>query len=135
MKRFPFDAVKIDRAFTREVTNRPEDASLTKAIIAMARALDMQTVAEGVETEGQLRFLRRHGCDAIQGYFFSRPLPADELTALLRNGKQLYPSDSNKPDSTRTLAPVDKEHLSAALRAFVSIPHHPSLTPRGALKH
>jgi len=89
LRRFPIDVVKIDRSFINDVTESAEDASLTKAIIAMGRSLNMKTVAEGVETEAQLKFLINHQCDAIQGYYFSRPLPADALTELLREGKHI----------------------------------------------
>jgi EAL domain-containing protein (putative c-di-GMP-specific phosphodiesterase class I) len=63
--------------------------ALTRTIIAMARALDIRTIAEGVETPGQLKFLRDNACDAMQGYYFSRPLPVAEMTALLREGTRL----------------------------------------------
>ena len=66
-----------------------DDAALARAIIAMARSLNMSTVAEGVETLGQLGFLIRNHCDAMQGYHFSRALPADEMSALLLEGKRL----------------------------------------------
>ena len=89
LKRFPIDVVKIDRAFVRDVTVNADDAALTRAIIAMARSLNMSTVAEGVETLGQLSFVIGNGCDAMQGYYFSRPLPVDEMTALLRDGRHL----------------------------------------------
>jgi EAL domain-containing protein (putative c-di-GMP-specific phosphodiesterase class I) len=89
LKRFPIDVVKIDRAFVRDVTVSSDDAALTLAIIAMARSLNMSTVAEGVETLGQLSFLIRNRCDAMQGYHFSRALPVDETSALLLEGKRL----------------------------------------------
>ena len=89
LKRFPIDVVKIDRAFVRDVTVSADDAALARAIIAMARSLNMSTVAEGVETLGQLSFLIRNHCDAMQGYHFSRALPADEMSALLLEGKRL----------------------------------------------
>jgi len=79
LKRFPLDALKIDRAFISEVTENPEDAAIVRAILAMAHALRLKVVAEGVETEKQLRFLRKIGCDEIQGYLLSKPLPADEF--------------------------------------------------------
>jgi EAL domain-containing protein (putative c-di-GMP-specific phosphodiesterase class I) len=84
LKGFPVDTVKIDRSFIRELTSDPDDASLTAAIISMAKALSLRVVAEGVETEEQLAFLREHGCDEAQGYLFSRPLPAEEATEYLR---------------------------------------------------
>jgi diguanylate cyclase (GGDEF)-like protein/PAS domain S-box-containing protein len=91
LRRFPIDIVKIDQAFTRDLELNTDAAALTRAIIAMARSLAMKTVAEGVETEGQLEFLRDNNCDAMQGYYFSRPLPANELTALLQSGKHIPP--------------------------------------------
>jgi EAL domain-containing protein (putative c-di-GMP-specific phosphodiesterase class I) len=84
LKRFHFDKVKIDRSFVRDVPHDADDASLTRAIIAMARSLGLTTIAEGVETAGQLDFLLREGCDGIQGYLFSAPLPAAQTSALLR---------------------------------------------------
>ncbi len=76
---FPIDIVKIDRSFTRDVPGNPDDSALVKAIIAMAHGLNKKVVAEGVETTEQLAFLREHGCDAIQGYLFSKPVPIEEL--------------------------------------------------------
>jgi diguanylate cyclase (GGDEF)-like protein len=97
LKRFPIDVVKIDRAFVRDVTVSADDAALTRAIIAMARSLNMSTVAEGVETLGQLDFLIRNGCDAMQGYHFSRALAVDEMSALLLEGKRLAIASSVEP--------------------------------------
>lgn len=79
LKRFPIDTLKIDRSFIRDVTNNPDDAALTTAIIAMARSLNMQVIAEGVETAEQLVFLQRLGCTAAQGYLISRPMPIDDI--------------------------------------------------------
>ena len=89
LKRFPLDTLKIDGSFTRDVISDVDDAAITRAIITMAHYLDLSVVAEGVETEQQLQFLQAHGCDQIQGYYFSRPLPAEDCTALLRSGKRL----------------------------------------------
>ena len=83
LKRFPIDTLKIDQAFIRDVKVDHEDAALVKAIIAMAHGLGMDVVAEGVELQEQLEFLGANACDTIQGYLFSRPLPANELEALL----------------------------------------------------
>src|SRR5829696_8558363 len=82
LKRLPIDALKIDQSFVREATTDPDDAALVMAIITLAHNLRLRVVAEGVETEDQLRFLQLLRCDEIQGYFFSRPLPADKLVAL-----------------------------------------------------
>jgi diguanylate cyclase (GGDEF)-like protein len=83
LKHFPLDALKIDRSFVRELTTSPDDAAITTAIIAMAHALGLEVVGEGVETEAQRMVLRDQGCDAMQGYLFSRPVPAEELVPLL----------------------------------------------------
>ncbi|MEL6198835.1 MAG: EAL domain-containing protein, partial [Pseudomonadota bacterium] len=83
LRQFPLDALKIDRSF---VDDLPEDdaAAICSAIISMAQSLHLTVVAEGVENREQLDFLTRHDCDEIQGYFFSKPLPAAEFEAMLR---------------------------------------------------
>ena len=85
LKRFPIDVLKIDQGFIRDIPQSEDDMAISAAIIAMGHSLGMSVLAEGVETEGQLSFLRQRGCDAFQGYFCSRPLPADALAALLRS--------------------------------------------------
>jgi diguanylate cyclase (GGDEF)-like protein len=99
LKRFPFHIVKIDRAFVRDITQSPEDAAICSAVIAMAHQLNLTVVAEGVETEVQLSFLRLQDCDEMQGNLFSAAVPADDFTEQLRNFKQLgqprrWPRDS-----------------------------------------
>lgn len=84
LKRFKIYKLKIDQSFVHDITEDPEDKAIVGAIISMAGSLGMQTIAEGVETEGQLAFLREQGCDEVQGYYFSRPLPAEQFEALLR---------------------------------------------------
>ncbi|RKZ35817.1 MAG: hypothetical protein DRQ37_05580 [Gammaproteobacteria bacterium] len=76
LKRFPVDVIKIDRSFIRDVITDPSDASWVDAIIAIGRSLKLKVVAEGVETAEQLQFVRNHGCDLVQGHFFSEPIPA-----------------------------------------------------------
>jgi len=83
LKRFPIDTLKIDQAFIRDVKVDKEDAALVKAIIEMAHGLNMDVIAEGVEVQEQLDFLSANGCDTIQGFWFSRPLPAPEMEELL----------------------------------------------------
>jgi two-component system, sensor histidine kinase len=89
LKRFPMDVLKIDQSFTAEITSDEGALSITRAIIAMARSLNMITVAEGVETKEQLAVLGTLGCDVMQGYFISRPVPAADITAMLRDAAQL----------------------------------------------
>jgi EAL domain-containing protein (putative c-di-GMP-specific phosphodiesterase class I) len=83
LKRFPIDCLKIDCSFVREVTTDAGDAAITAAILFMAHSLKLDVVAEGVETQEQLDFLRCHRCDQVQGFFFSEPLPAAAATAIL----------------------------------------------------
>jgi diguanylate cyclase len=92
LKRFPIDVVKIDGSFVEDVADDPTDAAVVRAIIAMAHSLGMRVVAEGVETQQQLDFLRRPAvhdpglvdrCDEFQGFLFSRPAPADEVSRIL----------------------------------------------------
>jgi len=84
LKRFPFDNLKIDKSFINDIPLNEGDATLVLTIIAMAHSFKLKVVAEGVETQAQADFLTRNGCDEIQGYFFSRPLPASEMEQLLK---------------------------------------------------
>ncbi len=83
LKHFPLDTLKIDRTFVREITTDPDDAAITTAIIAMGHALGLRVVGEGVETAAHHAVLRRQGCDELQGYHFSRPVPAERFAAYL----------------------------------------------------
>lgn len=84
LKRFAVDRLKINQSFVRDISADPDDMAIVTAIIAMARSLQLTVTAEGVETEEQLSFLESLNCDDYQGYYFSRPIPADEMTKLLR---------------------------------------------------
>jgi len=86
LKRFPIDALKIDRSFIREVTTNADDAALATSIILMGRSLKLKVVAEGVETESQHSFLRIMQCDEAQGFLYSRPVPSEEAERFLREG-------------------------------------------------
>ena len=86
LKRFPVHALKIDRSFIDGIGRDTSDGAIVSALIAMSRGLRLTVVAEGVETEGQLRFLREEGCSQAQGFLFSRPLPAEDFAALVRAG-------------------------------------------------
>jgi diguanylate cyclase (GGDEF)-like protein len=86
LSRFPIDKLKIDIDFIREITNKSEDAVIALTIIRMAHSLKLEVIAEGVETAAQLAYLQQHGCDQVQGYYFSPPVPVREVEQLLREG-------------------------------------------------
>ncbi|MBL1176166.1 putative bifunctional diguanylate cyclase/phosphodiesterase [Pantanalinema sp. GBBB05] len=89
LKRFPIDVLKIDQSFVQDITTDTNDAAIAKAIIAMAQSLQLKVIAEGVETQEQYEFLRHNGCNAMQGYLFSRPLSSSDFVALLNSDKRL----------------------------------------------
>jgi diguanylate cyclase (GGDEF)-like protein/PAS domain S-box-containing protein len=84
LKQFPVSKLKIDRSFVRDVAVNPDDVAITTAIISMAKSLNLKVIAEGVEDEPQMSFLRAHHCDEIQGYYFSKPLAVDKVADKLR---------------------------------------------------
>ena len=84
LKRFPIDTLKIDQSFVRDITTDPDDAAIAKTIISMAHDMQLKVIAEGVETEAQKSFLQQRHCDEMQGYLFSRPVPAAEFETLFR---------------------------------------------------
>jgi len=86
LKRFPLDELKIDRSFISDLDTDADDAAIVTAIIAMGHGLGLSVVAEGVEAERQLAFLKQRGCEGYQGYLFSRPLAADDLYSLIGFG-------------------------------------------------
>lgn len=85
LKRLPLAQVKIDRSFVRDIVSDPNDAMIVDTIIAMSKAMGLQVIAEGVETEDQLEYLNRRGCHAFQGYLFSKPVPLDQFEEKLRS--------------------------------------------------
>jgi diguanylate cyclase (GGDEF)-like protein/PAS domain S-box-containing protein len=96
LRHFRVSKIKIDRVFIRDVAVNPDDAAITTAIISMAKSLRLKVIAEGVENEAQLSFLRAHHCDEIQGYYFSKPLAVDKVADKLR-GDSPEPHDERKP--------------------------------------
>ena len=84
LKRFPIDKLKVDQSFVRDITTDSDDAALCSAIISLAHKLGLTVIAEGVETEVQLAFLKEQGCAIMQGFHFSRPVAADDLIAFIR---------------------------------------------------
>ena len=100
LKRFPIDTLKIDRTFVRDISTDADDATLTRAIINLAQNLRLKVIAEGVETEDQLAFLRTNGCDEMQGYLFAKPAGAEECELMLREGRKLeFPRPGRKDKS------------------------------------
>ncbi|QSB18375.1 EAL domain-containing protein [Pseudomonas sp. 15A4] len=89
LKRFPIDTLKIDRMFIKDITSNHEDAAITRAVIVLAHELDLNVIAEGVETFDQLELLVKHGCDQIQGYLFSKPVTSDECAAMIKSSRTL----------------------------------------------
>ena len=88
LKRFPIDVLKIDRAFVRDITLNSDDASIVKAILALAKALNLHVIAEGIETREQYDYLKELGCDEGQGYMYARPMPLDDLLKFIREKQQ-----------------------------------------------
>jgi EAL domain-containing protein (putative c-di-GMP-specific phosphodiesterase class I) len=84
LQRFPLDTVKIDRSFVGDFVGASDDTGLADAIIAMGKSLSLTVVAQGVETKDQADFLRAHACDELQGFYFNKPLPADQFVQLMR---------------------------------------------------
>jgi diguanylate cyclase (GGDEF)-like protein len=120
LKHFLLDSLKINRSFVRNITTDPGDISITRAIITLAHSLQLRVVAEGVETEGQLTMLVANQCDVIQGHLFSEPRPADEITAMLREGRMLPDRLLNPATWQRTLLLVDDEaNVLAALKRLL----------------
>jgi EAL domain-containing protein (putative c-di-GMP-specific phosphodiesterase class I) len=106
LKQFPFSKLKIDRSFIRDVAVNSDDAAITTAIISMAKSLSLKVIAEGVENEAQMSFLRKLGCEEIQGYYFSKPLTAEEISARLKLGSLGNPV-------VRLVSEIDSRTMSA----------------------
>ena len=117
LSRFPIDVVKIDQSFVSDITTNPVNAAIAQATIAMSHKLGKVVLAEGVETEEQMQYLRRNECDEMQGYFFSRPLPAEDIGRLLQEGStmNLYAQRGSVKRNT-VLFVDDEENILASLK-------------------
>ncbi len=109
LKRFPIDKLKIDIAFVRDIVTNPDDAAIALAIISMAHSLHMQVIAEGVESRAQMAYLRRHRCDEIQGFHFSRALPPAQLARLVQDNRRQPDRPSSDEGNVQTLLIVDDD--------------------------
>jgi len=120
LHQMPIDVVKIDRSFVSDVTAATEDASVTRAIITMAHSLQLLVLAEGVENELQLGLLAANGCDLIQGYYFSKPVPADAIETMLREDRRLPEQFMTRSNRGRTVLLVDdEEHILSCLEQLL----------------
>jgi CheY-like chemotaxis protein len=118
LSRLTVETLKIDQTFIRDITTNPVNASIVSAIIAMAHKLGRRTIAVGVETEGQALQLRRYDCDEMQGYYFSKPVPAAEASILLGQGRnlRLKGDDENRIEPTLLLVDDEPNILNALKR-------------------
>jgi len=112
LKRFPIDTLKIDQSFVRDIPRDPDDAAIAQAIIAMAHNLDIRVIAEGVETAKQLAFLRSKRCDGMQGYYFSKPIPAEAMIRLLQKNRRL----KGTPDTAHLRSRGSKRRQAATAK-------------------
>nr|WP_143028925.1 EAL domain-containing protein [Massilia sp. PDC64] len=118
LKRFPIDVLKIDKSFVRDITTDPDAAAIARSIISLAQSLQLQVIAEGVETQEQLSYLTTYRCDQIQGYYFSRPVPAAAFEQLLSEGRALPVASPD--EQVRTVLVVDDDPgVSSALRRLL----------------
>jgi diguanylate cyclase (GGDEF)-like protein/PAS domain S-box-containing protein len=131
LSRFAIDRLKIDQSFIRDITTNPVNASIATATIAMAHKLGKIVVAEGVETEAQMYFLRRHDCDEMQGFFFSKPLPADEIRTLMGEGRHLSFGAEPAAESNTLLLVDDEQNILNALRRLLRREGYQILTANG----
>jgi diguanylate cyclase (GGDEF)-like protein/PAS domain S-box-containing protein len=119
LKRFAIDRLKIDQSFVRDLTHDANSAAIARAIISLAHSLKLSVIAEGVESEAQLNFLRRRDCDEMQGFYFSRPVTAVEFEQMLRERRKLeFATTESLPGRTLLLVDDEPGILSALKRLF-----------------
>lgn len=111
LKRFPIDRIKIDQSFVQNITSDTADAAVSQAIISMSHSLNIVTVAEGVETEAQMEFLRSRHCNEIQGFHFSRPVPEQEMERLMKEGHNIQSLPTTTVQEGRSLLLLDDDEF------------------------
>ncbi len=109
LKLFPIDVLKIDRSFVSDITKDADDAAIVRATVNLAHSLELEVVAEGVENSAQLAFLKYIGCDELQGYYFSRPVPQEDAEHMLRYGRKLEFRELLREQTGQTLLIVDSD--------------------------
>lgn len=108
LKKFPIDRIKIDKSFISNITTDSEDAAISQAVISMSHSMHLKTVAEGVETLEQQEFLRSRQCDEIQGFYFSHPLPEEQMEELFKNGNEIYIGELQKKEKVLLIVDDNK---------------------------
>jgi diguanylate cyclase (GGDEF)-like protein/PAS domain S-box-containing protein len=132
LRQFHIDRLKIDQSFVRDIVHDPSSAAIITAIINLAHGLNLAAIAEGVETEAQLQFLRAHDCDEMQGYYFSRPLAASDFETMLRSERLLiFPNDALPPQRTLLLIDDDAQIRFVLERLFTQEGYRVLIAERG----
>ena len=132
LKRFPIDYLKIDQGFVRDVISDPDAAAICTAIIDLAHNLKLKVIAEGVETLAQMGYLQRKRCDEIQGYLFSKPLPAEEFGRLLAEGRALHVPQAPGEAARKILLVDDEPSILASMRRLLRREGYEILTAQSA---
>ena len=132
LKLLPLSHLKIDQSFVRDMLDQPNVSAIVRSVIALGHSLGFSIIAEGVETEAQLAYLRGCGCDEIQGYHFSRPLDTDAFTALLQSGRRLALAGAPDPAQRTLLLLDDEPHVLAALKRMLRVDGYTILTAQTA---
>lgn len=96
LKRFPIDCLKIDKSFVSNIENDPNDAAIASSVVALAKAMDLRVVAEGIEDSAQLSYLQHIGCDEAQGFLLARPMPAEDFESFVFSWKGLFTWDKTE---------------------------------------
>ncbi len=134
LSRLPIDTLKIDQSFVRNIVTDPDSAGIVSAVIGLARRMRLQVIAEGVEDEAQLGYLRKQGCDLMQGFLFSRPVSAEAFDVMLRENKSL-PVPKTEAGNARAILLVDDEpNILSALRRMLRNQGYHILTAGSAME-